>query len=141
MIEFHGVTKRFGTAQVLRGVQLHVRQGRVMGLIGPNGAGKTTLIKLLLGLAHPTAGEIRVAGQSIAGVDDYRSRIGYMPQIARFPENLTAAEVLAMLEGLRKGTTRDGRVSLDRELIDAFELEPHLNKPLRALSVRWRALS
>ena len=129
MIEFHGVTKRFGTAQVLRGVQLHVRQGRVMGLIGPNGAGKTTLIKLLLGLAHPTAGEIRVAGQSIAGVDDYRSRIGYMPQIARFPDNLTGRELFQMVRSLRRD-----RHDVDDEMIARLALEPHLDKPLRVLS-------
>jgi len=62
MIEVSKVTKRFGDNQVLRGVDLTVAGGRVMGLVGPNGAGKTTLIKTLLGLCQPTSGEIRIDG-------------------------------------------------------------------------------
>ena len=73
-VEFDNVTKRFGNRDVLRGVHLTVNPGRTLGLVGPNGAGKTTLIKLLLGLAHPTSGEIRVNGRSIAGDDTYRDR-------------------------------------------------------------------
>jgi Cu-processing system ATP-binding protein len=129
MIDFRGVTKCFGAAQVLRGVDLTVRQGRVMGLVGPNGAGKTTLIKLLLGLAHPTAGAIHVAGQSIAGDDGYRAQIGYMPQIARFPDNLTARELFEMVRTLRHD--RDG---VDDRMIGRLALDPHLDKPLRVLS-------
>jgi Cu-processing system ATP-binding protein len=130
MIEFDAVTKRFGKCEVLRGVTLRAAPGRVMGLVGPNGAGKTTLIKLLLGLAHPTSGEIRVGGVPIAGDDEsYRARIGYMPQIARFPENLTAAELFDLLPALRGDAA-----PLDRELITSLHLSEHLHKPLRTLS-------
>lgn len=129
MIEFKNVTKRFGAAPVLRGVDLMLRGGSVTGLIGPNGAGKTTLIKLLLGLARPTAGAIRVAGQSIAGSDQYRGWIGYMPQIARFPDNLTARELFATLRGLRADAS-----AIDEEMIERLALDPHLDKPLRVLS-------
>jgi Cu-processing system ATP-binding protein len=129
MIEFRGVTKQFGAASVLRGVDLRVRRGRVMGLVGPNGAGKTTLIKILLGLAHPTGGDVRVDGVPIAGEDAYRAKIGYMPQIARFPENLTARELFDTVRGLRREVT-----DVDDEMIEAFELAPHLDKPLRVLS-------
>src|SRR5262249_9279315 len=114
---------------VLRGVDLDVARGRSIGLIGPNGAGKTTLIKILLRLTHPTSGTIRVGGVTVSDDDGYRAGIGYMPQIARFPENLTANELFAMLRDLRSGETNH-----DEELIERFGLAQHANKPLRALS-------
>jgi Cu-processing system ATP-binding protein len=129
MIEFRGVAKRFGDTTVLRGVDLRIARGRVVGLIGPNGAGKTTLIKTLLGLAHPTSGEIRVDGIPIRGDVAYRSGIGYMPQIARFPENLTAAELFRMVRKLRGATG-----PLDDDLIARLGLVDQLDKPLRVLS-------
>ena len=129
MIEFRGVTKRFGDVDVLRGVDLTITRGRVVGLVGPNGAGKTTLIKLLLGLAHPTGGDIRVAGESIRGDDSYRGGIGYMPQVARFPENLTAGELFAMIRALREASP-----PADDGLVVRLGLDMHLGKPLRVLS-------
>ena len=129
MIEFSKVTKRFGGTEVLRGVDLSVTSGRVMGLIGSNGAGKTTLIKLLLGLAHPTSGEIRVSGKRIGNDESYRSQIGYMPQIMRFPENLTASELFAMIRELRGVAA-----SADPGIVEQLRLGDHLDKPLRVLS-------
>ena len=129
MITFDSVTKRFGDQPVLRGVDLAVRPGRVTAILGPNGAGKTTLIKCVLGLVRPDAGRIGIGGETIGDDPHYRERIGYMPQIARFPENLTAAELLAMLRELRRDAA-----AVDDSLIRAFALEPHLKKPLRTLS-------
>jgi Cu-processing system ATP-binding protein len=129
MIEITKLTKRFGVHEVLRDVDLRIERGRVTGIVGPNGAGKTTLVKMVLGLSHPTSGEIRVDGTTVNGDERYRARIGYMPQIARFPENLTASELFAMLRDLR-GDSGD----LDEEMLNRFQLEPHLDKPLRVLS-------
>ena len=129
MIEFRGIAKSFGAANVLRGVDLTIERGRVVGLVGPNGAGKTTLIKLLLGLAHPTGGDILVDGISIGAGDAYRARIGYMPQIAKFPDNLTAAELLRMLRSLRGNAAS----SLDA-LVERLGLADQLDTPLRVLS-------
>jgi Cu-processing system ATP-binding protein len=128
MIEFRGIAKNFGAAAVLRGVDLTLERGRIVGLVGPNGAGKTTLIKLLLGLAHATGGDIFVDGVSIGAGDAYRARIGYMPQIARLPENLTAAELFRMLRSLR------GNVSSDDGLVERLGLADQIDKPLRVLS-------
>ena len=114
---------------MLRGVDLHIERGRGTGIVGPNGAGKTTLVKMILGLSHPTSGEIRVDDTVVNGDERYRARIGYMPQIARFPDNLTASELFAMLRDLR-GDSGD----LDEEMLKRFQLAPHLDKPLRVLS-------
>jgi Cu-processing system ATP-binding protein len=129
MIEFRGIAKSFGTAPVLRAVDLAIERGRVVGLVGPNGAGKTTLIKLLLGLARPTEGDVLVDGVSIRAGDAYRARIGYMPQIARFPENLTAAELFRMLRALR-GLPK----SSDDGLVERLGFGDQIDKPLRVLS-------
>jgi Cu-processing system ATP-binding protein len=130
MIEIKGLAKRFGALDVLRSVDLSIRRGHVTAIVGPNAAGKTTLIKMILGLTRPDAGAILLDGRDIVGDGDaYRERIGYMPQAPRLPENLTGAEVLAMLRDLRgPGAT------VDESLIDRFALRPELQKKLRTLS-------
>jgi Cu-processing system ATP-binding protein len=128
MIEIRGLEKRFAGSPVLRGVDLEARPGRVTALVGPNAAGKTTLIKSVLGLVRPDAGRIRVAGRTVEAGCEYRRAIGYMPQLASFPGNLTGEELLRMLRDLRRGERVDG--SLAEELGIAAELR----KPLRSLS-------
>ena len=128
MIELTGIRKRFGALQVLDGVDLRIRAGRVTAVVGPNSAGKTTLIKSILGLTRVDAGTIRIGGEPVDAAGAYRADIGYMPQIARFPENLTAADLLAMMADLRHACARD------EELIETLGLRPHLDKPLRVLS-------
>jgi Cu-processing system ATP-binding protein len=128
MIEFIGVEKRFGRREVLCGVDLSIARGRVTAVVGPNGAGKTTLIKSLLGLTRPDGGTIRLDGNPVAGQDDLRARIGYMPQIARFPDNLTGAELIALAAGLR------GVGEPDDPLVEQLALGDALARPLRVLS-------
>ncbi|HEX6059593.1 MAG TPA: ABC transporter ATP-binding protein [Gemmatimonadaceae bacterium] len=130
MLEIRGLAKRFGALEVLRGVDLAIRPGRVTAVVGPNGAGKTTLIKSVLGLTRADAGMVLLGGEPAAG-DAWRARVGYMPQIARFPENLSATELMAMLVDLRGAPPAS---ALDDELVARLELGPHLGKPLRALS-------
>jgi Cu-processing system ATP-binding protein len=129
MIEIRGLRKRYGALQVLDGVDLVIHPARVTAVVGPNAAGKTTLIKSVLGLTRPDAGMIRVDGRPIDTSGDYRARIGYMPQIARFPENLTGADLFAMMRDLRGDSTLR-----DEELVDSLGLRTQLHKPLRVLS-------
>jgi Cu-processing system ATP-binding protein len=128
MIEFVGVEKSYGGNAVLKGVNLSVHRDRLTAIVGPNAAGKTTLIKSMLGLVRPDAGVIRIDGRPIDADGQYRSQIGYMPQIARFPDNLSAADLIAMLRDLRQGALADD------SLILQLGLAGHLDKPLRALS-------
>jgi Cu-processing system ATP-binding protein len=129
LIQITNLCKRFGGLDVLSSVDMSVTGERVIAIVGPNGAGKTTLIKSILGLTRPDAGHVMISGVDVIGGDAYRSRIGYMPQIARFPENLSGAELIAMLKDLRGPAAH-----LDTELIDCFGLEDSLKKPLRVLS-------
>jgi Cu-processing system ATP-binding protein len=129
MIEITGLDKHFGAVHVLRALDLHIARGRVTAIVGPNGAGKTTLLKSLLGLVHPDAGSIRIKDTMVNGDVRYRAGIGYMPQIVRFPENLSGSDLIALLTHLRGAA-----VAPDEELISAFALGEHLSKPVRTLS-------
>lgn len=124
-----GVRKRFGKLQVLDGVDLAIKSGRVTAILGPNGSGKSTLIKIVLGLTRPDEGSMSLDGMPIGTDPAYRARIGYMPQAARFPENLTGAEVVAMLRDLRANAIPE-----DDDLFGAFGLASEMHKPVRVLS-------
>jgi Cu-processing system ATP-binding protein len=129
MIEVSQLEKRFGALQVLRGLDLAIGRGRVTAIVGPNGAGKTTLIKIILGLTRADSGSVRIDGQPIGASDSYRSRIGYMSQIGRFPENLSALDLMALVRDLRGASG-----PVDEELIDRLRLADELRKPIRTLS-------
>jgi len=129
MIRITELTKRFGPLHVLRGLDLEIAAGRVTAILGPNGAGKTTLMKTILGLTRSDGGKILVDGERVSDDPAYRSHIGYMPQIARFPENLTVDELFAMLRDLR-----DGGDDVDIELFARYELGTMGHKRLGQLS-------
>lgn len=125
-----GLKKHFGGLRVLEGVDLALEAGRVTAVVGPNAAGKSTLIKCILGLVRPSAGTIEVLGQPVGKDPHYRRHIGYMPQAARFPDNLTGDEVLTLLSDLRGGEVRH-----DNDLRLALDLtDETLARPVRTLS-------
>jgi Cu-processing system ATP-binding protein len=128
-VEIEALRKRFGRLTALADVHLRIPAGQITAVLGPNGAGKTTLIKSILGLVKPDAGVIRVLGEPVNGDAGYRSALGYMPQAARFPDNLTGREVIRLLAGLRGGD-----VAPDQTLQHAFALDHDLDKPVRTLS-------
>jgi ABC-2 type transport system ATP-binding protein len=84
-------SKNFGDVHALRQVDFAVRAGELVALLGPNGAGKTTAVRLFLGLAKPTAGEVSVFGGNPIHAE-VRTRIGAMLQVARVPETLRVRE-------------------------------------------------
>jgi Cu-processing system ATP-binding protein len=125
-----GLHKAFGALRVVQGVDLELEPGRVTALVGPNASGKSTLIKCVLGLVHPDAGRITVLGERVGSDPHYRRHLGYMPQAASFPENLTGHEVLDLLADLRPDDPAD-----DRELRERLALtEATLAQPVRTLS-------
>lgn len=129
VVSASGLTKRFGRQQVLRGIDLAVRAGRITAILGPNAAGKSTVIKILLGLTRADGGSLAVNGASVGSDPGYRAQIGYMPQHPHFPENLTGREVVHLLRDLRGDAVPE-----DDELFGAFGLPAELDKPVRALS-------
>ena len=130
MIVARDVTKKFGKFYALNAVDVTCSEGKCIALIGPNGSGKTTFIKCILGMVVPDRGVITFNDSSIAGNWLYRNRIGYMPQIGRYPENMTIAQIFSMMKDIRKPTGG----SHDEELIKSFGLEKIMHKRMRSLS-------
>jgi len=130
MIIASNVSKKFKKLTVLDNVSLNCSKGESIALIGPNGSGKTTLIKTILGMVVPDSGFITFNGKNILHDWKYRSHIGYMPQIGRYPENMTIGQVLNMMKDIRANKEK----IYDDELIDTFGLNDLLNKRMRTLS-------
>ena len=130
MIIASNVSKQFGKLKVLNNVTLKCEKGQCISLIGPNGSGKTTLIKCILGMVIPNSGFITFNNKNIAKDWLYRAQIGYMPQIGRYPENMTIGQLLDMMKDIRN----DNIVKLDEDLIHAFQLSGMLHKRMRTLS-------
>jgi ABC-2 type transport system ATP-binding protein len=116
-IEARGLTKRFGTILALDRLDLVVPGGSIFGLLGPNGAGKTTALRILSGLARPTAGSASVAGVQVALDDpDLRRRLGYLDQDPRFFSWMTGRELLELIGRLHGLTDSDLRSRVDEML-------------------------
>lgn len=129
MISIKGLTKSFGKVHVMDNLDLEIPAGRATGIVGPNGSGKTTLIKQILGLVRPDGGTMIVNGTRLNGESSYRHEIGYMPQVAHYPENMKVRELLEFIREIR-----NSEATLDAGLIELFELKKELDKPLRTLS-------
>jgi ABC-2 type transport system ATP-binding protein len=100
-----GLAKRYGRVVALDGVDLEVEEGELFGLLGPNGAGKSTLVKIACGLVRAGAGQAEVCGHP-AGSQPARAALGYLAELFRFPDWLSADELLLLhqrLAGSRGG--------------------------------------
>ena len=129
MIIIKDITKQFGKLKALDNVSTVCEKGECIALIGPNGSGKTTLIKSILGMVVPDSGTITFKGKNILNHWRYRDEIGYMPQIGRYPDNMTIGQVLGIMKDIRNKDT-----ALDDDLIQSFSLDNLLNKRMRTLS-------
>ena len=121
-VEIRGLVKKFGGTTALDGLDLTVARGSVTGFLGPNGAGKSTTIRVLLGLLRADGGTARLLGRDPwRDAVDLHRRIAYVPGDVTLWPNLTGAQAIEFLCGLRGGADhrrRDG-------LIERFELDPH----------------
>ena len=129
-IVFEGLGKRYGKQWALRGVNARFAPGEIVMVIGPNGSGKTTLLKCLLGLVRSSEGAITVNGTTIGTDPTYRAGVGYMPQYAEFPRELTVDQLLRMMNDIRDA--RSG--STDDRLIAQLGVDALLDKRISALS-------
>lgn len=129
MIEIKNCYKKFGKLEVLQNINLSFKKGECIALIGPNGCGKTTLIKSILGMVLPDKGSIDCNGKSVFGDYLYRKIIGYMPQIGRYPDNMTIGQIIEMIKEIRHSDE-----PLDEDLLKAFGLEKMFDKEMRTLS-------
>ncbi|MFA6572012.1 MAG: ABC transporter ATP-binding protein [Bacteroidota bacterium] len=130
MIRINNLSVSFKKTEILHQINLSVEKGGLIAIAGPNGSGKTTLIKSILGLVKINSGKIFVNEKDIDHESDYRSKIGFMPQIARYPDNLTINEIFSMVKTVRNHNTK----SNEKHLIELFNLEAHVSKYMRNLS-------
>lgn len=130
MIRIEHINKKFKKLVALDDINAVFEKGQVISLIGPNGSGKTTLIKSILGMVKPDKGKIFFNNEPINGDPSYRSQIGYMPQIGRYPDNMKISQLFRMLKNIRNVPAD----KLDEELIEKFRLKDIFKKPMRTLS-------
>ena len=130
MISAKNVTKKFSKLYALDNVSVSCQKGECIGLIGPNGSGKTTLIKCFLGMVVPDSGTVYFDNNTIANMWLYRKHIGYMPQIGRYPENMTIGQIFDMMKDIRNSTGK----GLDDDLLNRFELKKLMSKRMLTLS-------
>ena len=133
-IEVNGIRKCFGTFCAVDGLSFTVEHGEIFGLLGPNGAGKSTLIRMLTTLLPPTAGTARVNGFDVTSDPDMvRSSIGVIPQAMTSDLDLSAAENMLIFAKLY-GVPREKRNRVIHELLNAVDLLPWKDKPVKNLS-------
>jgi ABC-2 type transport system ATP-binding protein len=129
VVRFQGVGKRYGSVEVLRGIDFEIRAGDALGLAGVNGAGKTTLIKCLLDSCDIDAGAIHIHGIAHRR-PEARARLAFLPEHFAAPHFLTGREFLDAMRGMAGTAAGDERAALE-----ALELDPAmLRKPARTYS-------
>ena len=95
ILELKGLKKSFGGKEVLKGVDLKVKRGEIIGYIGANGAGKSTTVKIMLGIVDGYEGDVIIFNKSIEDTKgEYKKKIGYVPEVSEVYESLTAIEYL-----------------------------------------------
>ena len=129
MITLENLSKSYGKLKVLNNISAQFNTSQVVSIIGPNGSGKTTMIKCLLGMVIPDSGRILVDGQPVIKEWAYRCKIGYMPQISRFPDNMKVRQLFKMMRDIRKSAKQ-----MDNELFDAYSISAMCEKSLGSLS-------
>lgn len=129
MIRLINLKKSYDKVEVLSGITYDFNPGTITAIVGPNGSGKTTLIKAILGLVKPNSGIINIDGTNVNGEHNYRKKIGYIPQTAHFPENLSIGDVVEMIKDLH-GSKQVSHTELAQDL----NLLKDFGKPFKNLS-------
>jgi ABC-2 type transport system ATP-binding protein len=129
-----GLTKRFGKVEALRGVDLQVRYGTVLGLLGPNGAGKTTTVRILTTLLAPDSGRAEVVGYDVVrDAEPLRHQIGLAGQYAAIDENLTGMENIVMVGRLYHLDQAEARTRAE-QLLERFGLAEAADRTAKTYS-------
>lgn len=139
MIDIKGITKSFGSLQVLKGINLHIDKGEVVSIVGPSGAGKTTLLQIMGTLDKPDSGSISVDGVDVMSLSsnklsDFRNQhIGFVFQFHQLLPEFTALENIMIPAYIRgKGTSEAKKRAL--ELLDFMGLADRANHKPNELS-------
>jgi len=138
IISLKNVYKSYGNKQVLKGIDIEIYPGQVIGYIGPNGAGKSTTVKILCGLITDYEGEVYIKGMNLKdNLVAVKSTIGYIPELAELYDVLTPVEFLSLIGALYN---MDEHLALERmrKMLTAFGLEKNLNDRMDTFSKGMR---
>lgn len=128
MIEFHQVTRTYGTKVAVAGIDLTIPPGQLFAILGPNGAGKTTTIKMLVGLLRPSSGEIRICGHDVASQARQANRlVGYVPDEVFLYDKLTGREFLQFVADVHGLSAEQSREAIERQIAQ-FELQEFVDR-------------
>ncbi|MDA0803549.1 MAG: ABC transporter ATP-binding protein [Planctomycetota bacterium] len=134
LIVARGLDKRFGAIHAVRGINLTVRAGEVLGFLGPNGAGKSTTMRMLTGFLEPTAGSVTLAGISLQGNPlDAKRTFGYLPEGAPGYPDMRVEEFLRFI-GRARGFNGDGLTRAVDTVMDRVNLGTVRRQTLETLS-------
>lgn len=123
IITLNALRMNYGDKEVLKGINLEVGKGQIIGYIGPNGAGKSTTVKIMLGLVTGYTGKVTILGQDISKGDvEYKRKIGYVPEVADIYDSLTAAEYLTFI-GELYGLNYNEVDKKAKKLMEMFQIE------------------
>lgn len=139
MIDVKGITKSFGSLQVLKGIDLHIDKGEIVSIVGPSGAGKTTLLQIIGTLDRPDAGEIMVDGVDVRKLStdklsDFRNQhIGFVFQFHQLLPEFSAIENI-MIPAFIAGRSRSEAKKRAEELLDFMGLKDRASHKPKELS-------
>ena len=134
VIETRGLTKSYGSNQVLNGIDIKVERGTMLALLGPNGAGKTTTVRILSTLLPYDSGTVTVEGHDVrTQADQVRGVIGLTGQSAAVDELLTGRENLEMMGRLYRLTSASAKTRA-QELLEEFDLIEAAERPAKTYS-------
>lgn len=138
IIKMRDLHMSYGTGpEVLKGIDLDVYPGQIIGYIGPNGAGKSTTVKIMLGILEEYTGEIEIMGENIKGQVAYKGKIGYVPESGEIYDSLSAFEYLSFL-GKLYGMEEANLETKIENLMDMFGIKSQLHARISSFSKGMR---
>ncbi|BAA30330.1 ABC transporter ATP-binding protein [Pyrococcus horikoshii] len=134
MIIVENLRKKFGSKEVLKGINFTVNDGEIYGLLGPNGSGKSTTMRILSGIITDFEGKVMVAGVDVSR-DPMKVKeiVGYVPETPALYESLTPAEFFSFIGGVRR-IPQDILEERVKRLVDAFGIGKYMNQLIGTLS-------
>lgn len=138
ILELKHLRKNFGEKEVLKGVDLQVKRGEIIGYIGANGAGKSTTVKIMLGIVDGYEGDVIIFDKNIKDTKgEYKKKIGYVPEVSEVYESLTAMEYLNFI-GQLYDLDIETSTEKAKELMRLFAIEQYLNTRISTFSKGMR---
>lgn len=138
IVEIDNLQKKYGEKQVLKGIDLEIKSGQIIGYIGPNGAGKSTTVKILCGLIGEFTGQVRIFGKDLHTQSlEIKQQVGYIPENATLYESLTPMEFMEFI-GEMRGLETDLTRQKGEALMNIFEMKPHLHQRIATFSKGMR---